>query len=77
MASGESTSGAVADLNITAFPIEIQLEVVGHLSFLEKQLLRSTNKHFRTLIPSPTREDLINTELYERDVKERDRKSVV
>lgn len=71
MASGESTPGVVADLNITTLPIELQLEFVSHLTFLEKQLLRSTNKHFRNLISSPTLADLINAELYEQDVKER------
>lgn len=57
MATAERTTVAGAYLKITALPIELQLEVVSHLTFLEKQLLRSTNHHFQTLIPEPTKED--------------------
>lgn len=57
MATAESTTVAGADLNITALPIELQLEVVSHLTFLEKQLLRSTNHHFQALIPEPTKDE--------------------
>lgn len=53
----EITSVPRSDLNITALPIELQLETVSYLTFLEKQLLRSSNHHFRALLPEPTKDD--------------------
>lgn len=71
MATAESTPGGLADLNIATLPIELQLKVISNLTFLEKELLRSTNKHFRSLILAPTREDLVMAELHQQDVKEK------
>lgn len=39
---------------LLALPVEIQLIIISHLNAPERQLLRSTSRHFYTLIPPTT-----------------------
>ena len=47
---------------LLTLPTELQLEISSHLSFLSTLFLRGTNRHFLSVIPAPSREDLLNAE---------------
>lgn len=47
---------------LISLPTELHLEILDHLSPWDRALFRLTNRHFITLIPRPTREDLLQIE---------------
>ena len=55
-------SGQRSEATLLSLPTEIQLAIVTHLAIPASQSLRSTNRHFRTLIPALSHDLLLEVE---------------